>query len=65
MICTASPQLNGNLSSLQLPLPTPPPPEFSALPEHFVEDMTDVLLHTSRFSPNVRRWGREDGERCC
>ena len=53
MMCLASPQCNGNLSQIQLPLPTPPPPEFACLPEHFIEDMADVLLYISRYTPQV------------
>ncbi|GAX74152.1 hypothetical protein CEUSTIGMA_g1601.t1 [Chlamydomonas eustigma] len=60
MICTASPQSNGNLSNIQLPLPTPPPKEFACLPEFFVEDMTDLLLHTSRYNPQLLSSSRMD-----
>ena len=54
LLVAASPHCNGNLSSIQLPLPTPPPPEFACIPEHFIEDLADVLLYVSRYAPQVR-----------
>ena len=60
MLCTACPQCGGNLSSIQLPLPSPPPPEFACLPEHFVEDIADVLLYVSRYAPQLLAAARMD-----
>ena len=60
MLCTACPQCGGNLSSIQLPLSSPPPPEFACLPEHFVEDIADVLLYVSRYAPQLLAAARMD-----
>lgn len=38
---------------LRVPLPVPPPMEFSSLPEHFVEDMDDLLIYVSRRAPKA------------
>jgi ubiquitin conjugation factor E4 B len=38
---------------LRVPLPTPPPMEFSTMPEHFVEDMDDLLIYVSRRVPKA------------
>lgn len=39
--------------SLVLPLPDPAPPEFTCLPEFFVEDMCDALLFVGRVAPQL------------
>lgn len=38
---------------LRVPLPVPPPMEFSSMPEHFVEDMDDLLLYVARRAPRA------------
>ncbi len=55
MLCTAYPSSGGMASAVQLPLPDPPPSEFASLPEYFVVDMAEVLLHVSRYFPHVSR----------
>ncbi|KAG1664460.1 hypothetical protein FOA52_006306 [Chlamydomonas sp. UWO 241] len=60
MMCTAAPQLQRNLSSLSLPLPEPAPREFTSLPEHFVEDLADLLLYVSRQHPNLLQNAKMD-----
>ncbi|KAK9804240.1 hypothetical protein WJX72_002942 [[Myrmecia] bisecta] len=37
----------------EMPLPNPCPMHFRALPEYFVEDIADLLLHVGRAAPNV------------
>eukprot|EP00873_Tetraselmis_striata_P001321 jgi/Tetstr1/421585/TSEL_012529.t1 len=37
----------------QLPLTSPPPMEFSMLPEYFVEDLIEALIFASRMAPQV------------
>lgn len=36
------------VGGFQVPLPTPCPMEFSAMPEHFIEDAMEFLLFASR-----------------
>eukprot|EP00963_Diacronema_lutheri_P009923 scaffold938_cov334-Pavlova_lutheri.AAC.43 len=38
---------------IEFPLPSSCPMEFATLPEHFVDDITTVLLYTVRTSPDV------------
>ena len=33
----------------EMPLPEPPPMEFAALPEWFIEDLADLFLYVSRW----------------
>lgn len=40
-------------SSIEFPLPSPCPMEFATLPEHFVDDITTVLLYIVRTSPDI------------
>lgn len=40
-------------AEFQIPMPDPVPPQFAALPEYFLEDLVDVLIHTGRVAPQV------------
>jgi len=42
-----------NTGKLQLPLPVPCPVEFALVPEFIVEDLADLLLYLSRFTPSI------------
>ena len=39
--------------SFQVPLPGPVHPSFAAVPEYFLEDLVDVLIHTGHQAPQV------------
>lgn len=40
-------------AAFQVPLPDPVPMEFAILPEFFLEDLLEVLIHTGRVAPSV------------
>lgn len=46
--------------ALALPLPEPAPAAFATLPEYFIEDLAEILLHVSRYHPQLLASARLD-----